>query len=75
MRGDAMTALVREALSYARTHMQGVRIVWLDREPEICDGVEAVELCSDPGVSGRIVAAVAQDKKLETLLNKLIDGE
>jgi len=37
--------------------------------------VEAVELCSDPGVSGRIISAVVQDKKLETLLNKLSDGD
>jgi len=66
--------LIREALRYARAHLQPVRIVWLDRPPEIYDAVAAVELCSDPGVSGRIVAAVAQDKRLEKLLNQLIDG-
>ncbi len=67
--------LIGETLSYARTHLQPVRIVWLGREPEICTAVEAVELCSDPCVSGNIIAAVAQDRELEKLLNKLIDGD
>lgn len=66
---------ISTVLDYARTHLQGVRIVWLDRQPEIVDAVEAVTLCSDCCVSGRIIAAVAQDKKFEDMLNKLIDGE
>lgn len=35
---------------------------------------KAVGLCSDYRVSGRIMGLVAQDKKLEDMLNKLIDG-
>lgn len=70
-----MTKEVEESLAYARTHQQAVRIVWLDRGPEILPAVEAVELCSDRGVSGRIVAAVARDKRLEDMLNKLIDAD
>lgn len=66
---------VSTALAYAQTHLQSVRIVWLDRQPEIVDAVEAVTLCSDRCVSGRIIAAVAQDKKLEDMLNQLIDSE
>ena len=64
-----------KAMDYARSHLQPVRIVWLDKQPEIYDAVAAVELCSDRRVSGYIVAAVAQDKELEAMLNKLIDGE
>ncbi len=74
MRGDAIT-LAEKVLCYAQTHLQAVRIVWLDREPEICAGTEAVTLCSDRSVSGRIIAAVAQDKRLERMLNELIDGD
>ena len=36
---------------------------------------EAVALCSDYGVSGRIVGVVARDKALEDMLNKLLDSE
>ena len=67
--------LTDKALQYAQTHLQAVRICWLDREPTICDAVEAVTLCSDCGVSDRIVGVVAQDKNLESMLHKLIDRE
>ena len=67
--------LTDKALEYARTHLQGVRICWIDREVTICGAVEAVTLCSDCGVSDRIVGVVAQDKNLESMLHKLIDRE
>ena len=63
------------AMEYARKHLQAVRVCWVDRKPTECGAVEAVELCSDRYVSGRIVGVVAQDKGLEDVLNKLIDGE
>ncbi len=68
-----MTKAEAAALDYARTHMQAVRIVWVDREPEILSAEDAVVLCSDHFVSGRIIAAVAQEKTLEDMLNKLLD--
>lgn len=64
-----------KAMEYARKHLQAVRVCWVDRQPTECGSVEAVELCSDRGVSGRIVGVVAQDKALEDVLNKLLDGE
>lgn len=67
-----MDKLVGESLNYARGHPQAVRIVWVDREP---DTVDAVALCSDRGMSGRIVAAVAQEKRFEDMLNRLLDDE
>lgn len=70
-----MTQAMEKALTYARTHPQAVRVCWIDRQPTECGAVEAVELCADRGVSGRIVGVVAQDKKLEEMLNKLIDGD
>lgn len=70
-----MDKLVKESLDYARTHLQAVRIVWVDRAPETLPTVDAVALCADRGVSGRIVAAVAQEKTFEDMLNKLIDAE
>ena len=69
-----MTKAAEKTLDYARTHLQAVRVCWVDRQPTECGAVEAVELCSDYGVSGRIMGVVAQDKKLEEMLNKLIDG-
>lgn len=69
-----MTKAAEKTLDYARTHLQAVRVCWVDRQPTECGAVEAVGLCSDYGVSGRIMGVVAQDKKLEEMLNKLIDG-
>lgn len=62
-----------KASEYAKKHLQAVRICWVDQKPTECGAVEAVELCSDFSVSGRIVGVVAQDKGLEDVLNKLID--
>ena len=64
-----------KAMEYARRHLQAVRVCWVDRQPMECGSVEAVELCADYRVSGRIVGVVAQDKALEDMLNKIIDGE
>lgn len=64
-----------KVLADAQGHLQAVRVCWVDRQPTECGAVEAVELCSDYRVSGRIVGAVAQDKKLEDMLNLLLDGE
>lgn len=70
---NGMSVGLKKSLDYARTHRQAVRIVWLDREPEVIPAVKAVELCSDCGVSGRIVRAVAQDERLNDMLGKLLD--
>ena len=67
--------LTEKAMKYARGHLQAVRVCWVDRQPTECGAEEAVKLCSDYRVSGRIVGAVAQDKKLEDMLNLLLDGE
>ena len=58
-----------KAMEYARRHLQAVRVCWVDRQPMECGAVEAVELCADYRVS------VAQDKTLEDMLNKIIDGQ
>lgn len=64
-----------KAMEYARKHLQAVRVCWLDRQPTECGAVEAVRLCADRSVSGRIVGVVARDKALEDVLNRLLDGE
>lgn len=64
-----------KARDCARSYYQTVRIVWIDHRATEHGAVEAVELCADCKVSGRIMAAVAQDKALEAMLNKLIDGD
>lgn len=69
-----MTKAEAVALDYARTHMQAVRIVWLNREPEILSAEDAAVLCSNRMAAGRIMAAVAQDKQMEAMLNALIDA-
>lgn len=70
-----VNAETEKVMDYARTHLQAVRIVWMERDPEMLSAVDAVVLCSDRLVSGSIVGAVAQDKTLENMLNKIIDGE
>ena len=67
--------LTEKAMQYAQGHLQAVRICWLDRQPIVCGAVEAVTLCSDYCVSGQIVGVVAQDKKLEGMLHRLLDDE
>lgn len=70
-----MDRKVSEALEYARAHRQAVRIGWLDRKASVCDALEAVALCSDRLVSGHIVGSAARDKRLEDMLNRLLDDE
>lgn len=65
--------LTENVLEYARTHLQAVRICWLDKRVETYGAVEAVRLCTDNPRSGQIVGVVAQDKRFEDMLNKLID--
>ena len=67
--------LTEKAMEYAERHLQAVRVCWIDRQPMECGAVEAVGLCADYRVSDRIVGIVAQDKALEDMLNKIIDGE
>ena len=67
--------LTDQAMEYAKTHLQGVRICWLDRRGSICGAVEAVTLCSDSGAARGIVGVVAQDKKLEGMLHRLMDSQ
>ena len=67
--------LEEKAMDYARKHLQAVRLCWIDRQPTECGAVETVKLCSDRGVSGRIVGVVAQTKALENMLNSLLDSE
>ena len=64
-----------KAMEYARKHLQAVRVCWLDRQPTECGAVEAVRLCADRSMSGRIVGVVARDKALEDVLNNLLDDE
>lgn len=60
---------------YARNHPQQVRICWLDRRITVCSAENAVVLCADRDISGRIVGVVAQDKALGDMLNRLADDE
>lgn len=64
-----------KAMQYAQGHLQAVRVCWVDRQPTECGAVEAVKLCADYRVSGRIVGVVARDKALEEMLHELLDGE
>ena len=50
-------------------------LCWIDRQSTECGAVEAVKLSADYRESGSIVGVVAQDKKLEDMLNLLLDGE
>ena len=65
--------LTEKAMKYAQQHLQAVRVCWVDRQPTECGAEEAVKLCADYRVSGRIMGVVAQDKTMEDLLNRLID--
>lgn len=55
--------------------MTEVTLAWIDRKTTVCSAEEAKALCADRRVSGRIVGAMAADKALEAMLNKLLDAE
>ena len=63
------------AQDYARQHPQQVRLCWVDHRTALCSASEAVHLCAVPRVAARLIGAVAEDKLLEDLLNRVIDGE
>lgn len=63
------------ALEYARTHLQPVRICYINRHTEVCGAVEAVALCTDKPASSQIVGVVAKDSLLTNMLNQLLDSE
>lgn len=63
------------ARDYAAQHPQTVRLCRIDRQVVVCSAATAVKLCAIPSVAARMIGAVADDKTLESLLNKLIDAE
>lgn len=69
------TAQVDKARSYAQQHPQQIRLSWVDRRLTTHTLADAVELCGNPLEAGNIIGAVAGDRRLEDLLNQLIDGD
>ena len=69
------TAQIDRARSYARQHPQTVRLSWITRKVTTSDAESAVELCANRLVAGCLMGAVADDKALEDLLNRLIDED
>ncbi len=47
---------------------------WVNHRIALCEASEAVKMCAASHIAACIVGAVADDKTVETLLNKLIDG-
>lgn len=66
---------IQAAQDYAQQHPQAVQLCWVDRRVAVCPASEAVNICAVPHVAAGIVGAVALDKTLEELLNRIIDGE
>ena len=67
--------LADKAARYAKQHPQEVTLAWIDNSTRIYDAGKAVRLCAVPRIAACIMGAVAQDKKLEDMLNLLLDGE
>lgn len=55
--------------------MQMVTLVFTDRHQEEHTPQSAENLCRSPEVSGRIIDALTEDKKLQDRLRLLLDGE
>lgn len=75
MRKDNTARAAERAREYAQAHPQPVRVVWVDRRWDLMGADQAAALCADRRVSGRVIAAVARDQRLEGLLNGLLDLE
>lgn len=67
--------LADKAREYAQQRPQTVRLCWVNHRIALCPAVEAVDMCAVPHVAACIVGAVADDKTMEALLNRLIDGD
>ena len=67
--------LADRTMEYAQQHPQTIRLCWVNRRMAVCEASEAVKLCAVPHVAACIVGAVADDKTMEDLLNRLIDGD
>ena len=60
---------------YAQQHPQTVRLCWVNHRIALCSAAEAVKMCAVPHAAACIVGAVADDKTMEDMLNRLIDGD
>lgn len=69
---EIMTQM-KKAMEYARQHSQSVSLCWIDRRVTECESIEAVEFCTRAETAGRIIGVVAEDKALESMLNRLLD--
>ena len=70
-----MGGLIERIMTYARTNPQPVQLCWITRKVDTHSALAAVRLCAKPRVAANIVGAVADDKTMENLLNKLIDAD
>lgn len=64
---------IQRVRRYAEKHPQGVILVWVSKRRTFHDAPGAITLCSDPSVSGRIIAAQTEDRELQRMLNELVD--
>lgn len=67
--------LADKAARYAKQHPQEVALSWIDNTTRTYDADKAVRLCAIPRIANCIMGAQAEDKALERMLNKLVDGE
>lgn len=65
--------LADNATQYARQHPQEVTLACVNRSVRTYSAGKAVQLCGTPDVAACIVGAAAQDRRLEDMLNQLID--
>lgn len=68
-------ALAEKAAQYVKQHPQQVTLAWVDRTKRTYSADRAVLLCTNRQTAGCIMGALTKDKKLERLLNRLVDGE
>jgi len=75
MKGGKSMTLADRAAQYAQQHPQEVTLAWVDNSTRTYTADKAVRLCSVPRIAACIMGADAPDKKLTSILNKLLDGE
>lgn len=70
-----LEALATKAKRYARAHPQEVMLAWIDGSKRTYDAGKAVCLCEVRRVAACLMGTTCADKKLENLLNEMIDFE
>jgi len=75
LKGREIMTFADKAIRYAKAHPQEVTLAWIDNSKRTYTADKAARLCGVPRVAACVVGAECKDKRLEDMLNNLLDDE